>query len=366
MGCLRLSKAQQEQFTWWDSLNRDRCLEPVPYKIPAVLQQKIQDFLITKRNQQNPDKANSKITLSQSDMKKFFPCPRKWIFSTVLRLEPDSLSTSLIGRYDMGNIHHKVLELYGRYLMKNNLTLPAVNEDGILENQAALSMLISQLAQEAINNPKEDFHNSPLTIRMLESQIPAITKTIIDFLKVFCTKFAGYMVKGVEKSYSINDSKRDWNYTGKIDCILTAGSDHPELTGWTIIDYKNTVSAMPKQYETRVDENGALQDFQIPMYITLMRENEKVTEINLAAFYAINFGSSSQKNVVVVDEASRSKQIEDYEPTIQAFEQYAGQFTKCVQNADYPLEQVDSFENCGGCEYKSICRFNYTIAGRSK
>ena len=170
----------------------------------------------------------------------------------------------------------------------------------------------------------------------------------------------------MEKWYGGNDKSRSWNYTGKIDCILTAGNSNPASTGWTIIDYKNTVSAMPKQYETRVSDDGKLQDFQIPMYITLMRENEKVKDISLAAFYAINFGSSGSKNVVVVDEANKNKQLEDYETTIKAFELYAKQFAECVQNAQYPLEQVNTFEDCSGCEYKSICRFNYTIAGRTK
>ena len=123
---------------------------------------------------------------------------------------------------------------------------------------------------------------------------------------------------------------------------------------------------MPKQFEAKVAEDGTLQDFQIPMYITLMRENEKVKEISLAAFYAINFSASGQKNTVVVDQANKNKQLEDYETTIQAFEKYAGYFAECVKKAEYPLDQVDTFEDCGGCEYKSICRYNYTIAGRSK
>ena len=122
---------------------------------------------------------------------------------------------------------------------------------------------------------------------------------------------------------------------------------------------------MPKQYETRVAEDGSLQDFQIPMYITLMRENEKVQEISLAAFYAIKIGSG-QNNTIVVDQSNKNKGLEAFETTIQAFEEYAGRFAQCVQKAEYPLKLVDTFENCGGCEYKSICRYNYTIAGRVK
>ena len=365
MGSLSLSKGQQDQFLYWDSFNQDRSKEPTPYKIPDILQKKIESFLIENRNKHDPDKGNARITLSQSDMKKFFPCPRKWIFSTVLRLEPDSLSTSLIGQYDMGNIHHKILELYGRQLMTLNKALPILNEDGELYNQTELKSQLAELALQAINNPEENFKDSPLTIKMLQAQVPALVDTILEFLKNFCAKFGGYKVKAVEKWYASRDKKRSWNYTGKIDCILVAGSDNSADTGWTIIDYKNTAAAMPKQYETRVAEDGSLQDFQIPMYITLMRENEKVQEISLAAFYAIKIGSG-QNNTIVVDQSNKNKELEAFEATIKAFEEYASRFAECVQNAEYPLTQVDTFENCGGCEYKSICRYNYTIAGRVK
>ena len=361
------SQQQKDQFLRWNTFNKSRYEEPVPYTVPQSLQKKIEYHLIENRNRHNPgaQDGTKKITLSQSDMKKFFPCPRKWIFSTVLKLEPDSLSTSLIGRYDMGNIHHKILELYGEHLIKNNQPLPKTKDDDTIENQAELRFLLDELALQAIHNSDENFKDSPLTIKMLESQVPSLTDTIIEFLKNFCAKFGGYRVKAVEKWYGSNDKKRSWNYTGKIDCILVAGSDKPDDTGWTIIDYKNTATSMPKQYEARVAEDGTLQDFQIPMYITLMRENENVKEISLAAFYAIKI-SSGQNSTVVVDQKNKSKQLEDYETTIETFEKYAGRFAECVEKAEYPLTLVDTFENCGGCEYKSICRYNYTIAGRSK
>ena len=200
---------------------------------------------------------------------------------------------------------------------------------------------------------------------MLESQTSTITETIIDFLKDFCNKFGGYKVKGVEKWYSGNNKDREWNYTGKIDCILNGGNANSDDLGWTIVDYKNTSGAMPKQYQANVQEDGTLADFQIPMYITLMRENEKVQDISLAGFFAIK-PSGTQKNTIVVDATKDAKKIENYESTLEAFNEYAEHFAECVKNAQYPLEAVDSFEDCSGCSYKSICRTNYTIAGRAK
>ena len=101
------------------------------------------------------------------------------------------------------------------------------------------------------------------------------------------------------------------------------------------------------------------------MYITLIRENENVQDISLAGFFAIK-PSGSQKNTIVVDATKDAKKIENYKSTLEAFEQYAERFAECVKNADYPLKDVDSFEDCSACSYKSICRTNYTIARKAK
>ncbi|MBO4639707.1 MAG: PD-(D/E)XK nuclease family protein [Treponema sp.] len=362
---IALSQAQQDQFLRWYSFNKSRYEEPVPYEVPDSLKNKINWYLVQNRNKHNPNAAadDGKITISQSDMKAFFPCPRRWIFDKVLNLEPDSLSTSLIGRYDMGNIHHKIMELYGQYLMKKDQPLPKV-VDGMLENEYELIGIINGFALEAIHDPQQEFSKSPLTTKMLESQIPAITETIINFLHSFCEKFEGYYVRGVEKWYGAASQNNEWNYTGKIDCILTAGSGHPEDTGWTIIDYKNSVSSIPAAKDAVVSDDGILGDFQMPMYITLIRENEKVKDITQAAFYAINTDEKNSR--VIVGNGRYSKTMEEYESTIRTFEEYAQNFAECVEESDYPLTQVDAFEDCGGCSYKSICRYNYTIAGRTK
>lgn len=363
-GSPSLSQAQQKQFHRWYSFNSSRYSAPVPYKVPQALKKKIDWYLGENRNIHNPLSDKNTITISQSDMKAFFPCPRRWLFDKVLKLEPDSLSTSLIGRYDMGNIHHKVMELYGKSLMNKNQPLPAVSDD-LLENQDELTETIKDFAYQAIHDPEGEYSKSPLTLKMLESQIPAITDNILNFLRSFCKTFAGYNVRGVEKWYNSCNADRRWNYNGKIDCILTAGSNHPEDTGWTIIDYKNSASAMPAAKDTVISDDESLGDFQMPMYITLIRENEKIKDISQAAFYAIN-AAEDKNHRTVVGKGRYAKTMDEYENTIQVFEDYAQNFAQCVENSEYPLTQVDVFEDCSGCNYKSICRYNYTIAGRAK
>ena len=357
------TQAQQDQFHRWHSFNSSRYSTPVPYQVPQALKNKIEWYLVENRNKHNPGSDENKISISQSDMKAFFPCPRNWIFGKVLNLEPDSLSTSLIGRYDMGNIHHKIMELYGQYLMKNNQPFPKVVDD-TLENEQELIGIIKGFAHEAIHDPEREYSKSPLTTTMLESQIPAITENIMNFLQNFCKKFEGYYVRGVEKWYGANSPDREWNYTGKIDCILTAGSNHPEDTGWTIIDYKNSYSSIPAAKDAVISDDGALGDFQMPMYITLIRENETVKDITQAAFYAINADEKNSR--VIVGKGRYAQTMEEYEKTIRVFEEYAETFAQCIEESEYPLTQVDAFEDCNACTYKSICRYNYTIAGRAK
>ena len=264
----------------------------------------------------------------------------------------------------MGTIYHKIMELYGKYLMENNQPLPKPVENNF-ENEIELTQLIFGFAQEAINNPKEDFSKSPLTVQMLQTQLDQITQNTIKFLKSFCKDFAGYKIKGVEKWYGGKNPDREWNYTGIVDCILVSGSENSEDMGWTIIDYKNTNSAMPKTADAIATAEGELGDFQMPMYITLLRENEKVKDISQASFYAIN--ADPQKNHrTIVGSGRYAKSPDEYEDTIKVFEKYAADCAKAIRQSDYSLKKVDSFENCSKCNYKSICRFNFTIAGRSK
>ena len=74
--------------------------------------------------------SNENIKISaRSDLENFFHCTRKWIFKTVLKLKEDSLDTDLMQPYDIGNLNHKVLELFvssftgKRNLFCNNLGL---------------------------------------------------------------------------------------------------------------------------------------------------------------------------------------------------------------------------------------------------
>lgn len=349
------TQAQKEQFEHWTTINKKDAL--VPYSVSPALKEKIDYVLIKNRN---PDGGN-KIVISQSDMKNYFPCPRKWLFSNVLQLEEESLETSLMQPYDIGNINHEILEHFCQHFKENDQTIPQYS---VFEETdcADIKNLLTQIIDKTIHNPKADFHDSPLVISMLEAQASLILENIFEFIKEFCKKYGGYKVKGVETWYRGADEQRDWEYTGKIDCLLVNGSNEDSDSGWTIIDYKNTVGSVPSAGAATADDTGNLADFQIAMYVTLVRENECVQDIDNAAFFAIK----ERKQTVIIDKSNAKKNQESFNPTLEAFNNYAETFHKNIMANDFSLTDVDVYEDCPGCSYRSICRLNYTVAGRRK
>lgn len=362
---LVFSLAQKNQFLRWYNTNIAKTFEP--YKVCPSLRKKITSALIDERSKHieniSPSQKN-KLVISQSDMKNFFPCPRYWIFSNILKLKPESLDTSLIQTFDMGNINHKILELFAKELMEQNMVLPSVNSMGLFEDStlAFLKETITKLASKTIHDPYSEYGKSPLTVKMLESQNESIVANIISFLQEFCKSFAGYRIKGVETWYSSSNPKRNFNLTGKIDCLLCSGDGNSTDFGWTIIDYKNTKGAIPAIKNTKVDDEGNLNDFQIPMYVTLIQENETVKDISLASFYAIKTGEKA----VIIDNNDDKKNFKNFKPTLEAFEEYAQNFASIVEKGDFTPVNVDTYEDCSVCNFKSICRYNYTVAGRTK
>ena len=178
---LKLSASQKEEIKNWQFYNSPQ--EDDNYSPSSILEEKIKNVLITKRdkNQQNSEE---KIVLTQTDMKNFFPCPRKWIFSNVIRLKEDSLDTDLMQPFDMGNINHKILELFMKSYLESKQPLP-FSIKGSFENESEILQAVKEFTKQAIDDSSEDYSKSPLTRKMLEAQLDSIAKHIMDFLHIF-------------------------------------------------------------------------------------------------------------------------------------------------------------------------------------
>lgn len=324
-----------------------------------------------------------KIFISQSAMKNFFPCPRKWIFKNILALKEDTLDTDIFERYDAGSINHKILELYLRQTTQlpftDEKTKHLFDEEKIREQ---IRRIVRDGAEEISSENKgkkilpfaqsRSFTQSSLAQEILFSQMEIFVETIINFLRWFCKKklYGGWRIQSVEEKLQTQfPQNENIILEGKIDCVFSSGED------FAIVDFKNTSGAIPnsnltlKAYPQAEDSLG---DFQMPMYFKLWEANSK-DEISLARFVPIKINSFAEEGqeVIIKEGRATTKHAtrEDFiNFTIPLFDEYVRKMCEAVKAAEYSLQNV-TCENCAGkaggyaCDYRMICRTIYNAAG---
>lgn len=326
---------------------------------------------------------NGKTIISQTAMKAFFPCPRKWIFKNILSLKEDTLDTDIFERYDAGLINHKILEMY----LKKTTRLPFTDEKTKrLFDEEKIREQIQKIVRdgtEEISSENEvkkilpfaqsrAYKQSSLAQEILLSQSEVFVETIINFLRWFCQKelYGGWQIQDVEKKLRVQFNKnQDIMLDGKIDCVLSNGED------FSIVDFKNTSGAIPNSNLTlnaSCQEGGELGDFQMPMYFKLLEAHSK-DEISSARFVPIKINSFAEEGLEVITKEDRATTKhatrEDFMNfTIPLFDKYVEEMCAAIQAGNYCVRNVKA-KNCAGdgttheCDYKMICRTNYNTAG---
>ena len=359
-----LSDLQKAQYENWKASSDFSLNTPCAQSVDTGVK-KIIDYVLKERRTLNGSSSEdaSVVKITQSDMRDFFPCPRKWLFKSVVKLREDSLDASLFEKYDQGNINHKILEL----LFKSFDTLPVTSEDGTFgERETDIRKLIKEKTYDAICDKSFGFYQSPIALRVLEAQSGKFEKIIIDFLHEFCKQgkgFGGCRVVSTEASCEAWESGKRYKYFGKIDCVLS--DDAGRII---IVDYKNTVP--PSIASCRADETtGTLKNFQCAMYVTLWNLADPV-KVDKMVFCSIK---NAGDNTVVIDYGDDKKLPESYAPTLSVFDRYAFLFYETVENGNpEPLRGVrhgddalivpDVYSDCMACDFKTICRTAYTVA----
>ena len=106
---IKITNTQKESYNRWKTC-------AINDKERIFINNKIENFIdnVLIKNRKNKDGTVSdkmKIT-ARGDLEQFFPCPRKWLLKSVLKLHDDTLDTSLMQNYDMGNLNHKIMESF--------------------------------------------------------------------------------------------------------------------------------------------------------------------------------------------------------------------------------------------------------------
>ncbi|MCR5046769.1 MAG: PD-(D/E)XK nuclease family protein [Treponema sp.] len=367
-----LTQAQKDSFTQYFKNNRDK--EGLDYikgkeESEAFLCQAIEEKTKIKRG--SLDSSQDKFHITPSDLKDFFPCPRKWILKDLLRVNEFSLDTDLFEVYDQGSVNHKILELYFNHLKEKGEKIPELSSqsgkivyDGD-ENyeEKILFPLLEKFAQDAFGEAKS-YKKSALVKEALKSQDKIFAKSVIKFLRYFCDQenFGGWTVIQTEWGQG-KDIDLPPILQGRMDLVLRS----PE--GQTaIIDYKNTKYAIPdgdltlKKGSTNPDGSAKeLDDCQMAAYVLLWEESNPSPEDKIQKASFVSIKDAVEKKVIAQAPAKNSNAVErqDFEGALKSLKRRISFMQECLQEQNFSFNEVKRYKHCITCDFKPFCRTSY-------
>jgi hypothetical protein len=232
-----------------------------------------------------------------------------------------------------------------------------------------LSDSVSAVFDELPVLPGEWSGISALTVRFLNAQRRAVLRQTEIFVAALLRYFGGFRVLGSELSYTVDE--QEYYLYGKIDCLLEDVRDDSEKPGELVIaDFKlNSIPA--KKLCTGQGANG-LEDFQLPMYITLAEKNNgKPVETALffsitraepgVIFGSIREGADGKKKTGIVYTGAED---DPFESVLAEFRAKAAQYAREAQSGNFTTISA-SERKCFSCEYHRVCRTVYAV-GRER
>lgn len=294
------------------------------------------------------------LKISYTELNEYLHCPKKFFIERISKLETQKNQAELIDPYAIGNLYHKILELYCDALKKKNLPID-IKETGL---EAEYEKILLEKIDEAINSSQ----NSILAKQLIISAKASVTKTLLATIEEFSRIFAGCKVAGTETScaYEIPDAKILCN--GKFDCLLVDDDEY------ILIDFKSSNAGIPKNlYQT--EESTELPDFQIPMYLSLLENQDNHKKVENACFF--NVSDASIKYVLGERLSERIKNVHprakiqvqtltEFEPTMDIFRKSLDEFSGRIRNSDF--SEKTSYETCAKCKYNPICRKTFNVS----
>jgi hypothetical protein len=311
-----------------------------------------------------------KYGVSASSLAEYYQCSLKWLFCRVLKIENVQIEADLMAENIAGMVYHAALNLFFTEIkIKKEALLNPVETERGLSLPAEYLKLLNKCVNTIFDNfPKlqdgEKQIMSSLTALLLSAGKKQFQFNLENCLAHFLSFFCGCYVLGCEISYL---APRD-NYflNGKLDCILEDKTENESK--YIIVDFK--LKHLPKRADCTGGEDDELRDFQLPMYITLAEENEKIN-VNTALFYSIldlkpevviGFAEDKYNEITIPkkEDARILRNSVKYNQILNEFNQKAKQFADEIKNARFSVFESD-YNECNNCNYNRICRTTYII-----
>jgi hypothetical protein len=318
-------------------------------------------------------KKKGEVSVSASALEPYYYCSAKWLYERVLRLESRRMETALMAENVTGSLYHAVLDTFFKALAGKTLEGPVPGAAGETPETGGLPPAYSRLLASAI---REVFDGLPLlsgeraplsalTSRFFRAQEKTVEKQLELLLTALLAYFEGCRVAGSELSRRVE--KEGYYLTGNIDLLLRDDREKSESPGGIIVDFK--LSRLPDR-KACVGEGG-LENFQLPMYVTLAEAAGGET-VGTALFFSI-----LKTETAVIFGCIRDSYTGKLKPARQAilrgkdgrFDAVMEEFWAKVRAYAGDIGEGNiaapraGEERCGPCPYRRVCRTLYTVAG---
>lgn len=310
--------------------------------------------LLSEKIRQAYCRAEHKIQISATHLNAFYTCPRLWLQKYISGIKPHVNEAELIDPFAKGNLYHKILELYCTALKQQNL--PLHTENGALSRE--YKRILASGIEEAVGTGKNSF----LAKELLRTTESALAAEIEETVSAFSEIFDGCSVYAVEKPYSYDAPEANCSFYGKIDCLLYDSSS----AEFVLVDFKSSRAPENKYYgepsATEIPADSPLPDFQMPMYLYLLENQNPPLKIENCGFFLIK--SHSYEPVIGGTPSAQNKVTrKHFEPTMQKFLVCAKQFVQKVGAADFSVtDEAQDFTVCNECDFRAVCRRVFNIS----
>ncbi len=318
------------------------------------------------------------VCISKTQLKNFFNCPYSWLLKYRFNLEEKDDTATLMNQYAYGNLYHKIFEIFMTSLKDDGLALKIDGSGEVPEQYKALLAKSIDAAIASKDPQKSVYDNCYLSRELLGSAKAAITDKMLTALESFSKVFNGCVVDSVEESFTVRIPDKKYTVTGRIDCLLR-DTQNDRLF---LVDYKTKKA--PENFLLPQNAAGTdnkdeqlplmrqtLPDFQIPIYLLLLRNAEKKRIVNNACFFIFK----ENKVVNVFGEemfhrnpplSSRSKVVlvkpEVFEPLVEKTVECMDFYAQCVSSGMIETDpEVQNYTRCKVCDYKGLCRKTFNV-----
>ena len=329
----QITHLQQQSFVSWK--NSSRSVKAATSSVTKETLEKLKLRLQEKRY------TEGKIRISPTHLKKFFGCQREWFLQYIIDLKENSNEAELMDPFALGNLYHKILELFCKKLILNKQTLHLENN----ELTTAHTNLLLTCIDQAIDDKKE---HSFLARQLLQTTKEALTTVMINTVTEFSKLFEGCTVYASELKLQYELTEKNILCEGQADCILQEPGDG----AFILVDFKSSDGSIPKNLYYEPPEPGQkeeLPDFQMPMYIYLLKNQTKPIEIEKCFFFNVTKASKCE-----VD-------LEELKPSSQKLLECIDFYAEQVSTGDFLNNSQTEFAKCNGCAYRALCRKVFVV-----